>query len=203
MTQQKIKQPWERQPDESEKAYMAFECYLNLPRGHRSVRKAYIAYQKQLKGQDMPEDVGIPGYFGTWSPEHDWLNRAVEFDSWQAKLIHKQAAIKIAEARLEYLDHLPELVETHLGAAFGLYEEVSATQWKALKDALDRAGLVLPDKLELTGAEGGPLETHETGDRKEHTIVSAEKALKIGALLGSLGVLDVDEDEEDQDDEED
>ncbi|MFG0245696.1 MAG: hypothetical protein ACF8MF_06580 [Phycisphaerales bacterium JB052] len=186
------RQPWERLEDESEKAFLAFECYMDLPRGERTVRKAYVSYQKRLKGKDEPATVGIPGYFGEWSANHDWLNRAVEFDSWKAKQIHKQAAIKVAEARLEYLDHLPELVRAHLECALGLEDEVTAVQWKALKDALDRAGVVIPDRIELTGADGGAIKS-ETSGKVEHGILDAEKALKVAAVLGSMGVLNVDQ----------
>lgn len=67
---------WERQPDESERAFAAFRMWLEVdPTEGRSLIQAY----RQFSGR--PEVKKPPGYFRNWSTKYRWEDRARRYDN--------------------------------------------------------------------------------------------------------------------------
>lgn len=65
--------PWERQPDESEKAYAAFLCYRDLGTD-RNVTDAYRQSQRK------PDAKQADGTWNKWVKKHRWRDRARGWD---------------------------------------------------------------------------------------------------------------------------
>ena len=63
-----MKNPWERQPGETAKAYAAFLLYRDLPAIDRSVAAAWGRERGGKQGEK-------------WCTAYDWVNRAAEHDS--------------------------------------------------------------------------------------------------------------------------
>ncbi len=73
------KEPWDRRRDEPAKAYSAFEIYLDLPPGQRTLKAAYRLYTGN-------ENAGGPSdHFKGWAKRHDWEERALAYDDAKAK----------------------------------------------------------------------------------------------------------------------
>jgi hypothetical protein len=63
-----LREPWQRRPDESQKAFDAFQMYLN------SVKRSLTDIAKDSKFQCSTTNIW------RWSVVHDWKNRAWAFD---------------------------------------------------------------------------------------------------------------------------
>lgn len=81
-------QPWARRPDETDKAFAAFQAYRDLPAKARSQQAAYEAYVEERDG-DRRQNGGKPaarskppGYFCAWSSKHGWEDRAAAYDAY-------------------------------------------------------------------------------------------------------------------------
>jgi hypothetical protein len=68
--------PWERLPNETEKAFEAFGYYLRLPRP-RSVADAFFAF----KGIERPPNTDCPGGWRAWARQHKWILRVDIYDA--------------------------------------------------------------------------------------------------------------------------
>jgi hypothetical protein len=79
-------EPWERQPDESPKAFEAFTIYRNLG-SSRSMAK--VAEQLGKSNQLMSR----------WSRLHGWVRRAEAWDNEQDRLARQEQAIAIKKMR--------------------------------------------------------------------------------------------------------
>jgi hypothetical protein len=71
---------WDRLENEPERAYRAFECFLNLPSGERTLLAAY----RQHVGN--PEAVKPSDTWNRWSSQFAWRERAAAFDDHLASL---------------------------------------------------------------------------------------------------------------------
>lgn len=82
-----MSQIWDRQEDESEKAYSAFQHYLAMAPGHRTVKGAHDAYQI---ARGVPEKavttVNPNGYFWRWHARFAWKDRAKAYDDHQLQV---------------------------------------------------------------------------------------------------------------------
>lgn len=85
--------PWERQPNESARAYSAFCTYRNLgPK--RSVLRAW-------RLRTGCEKAAVPGNWNYWRAEHDWKKRAETYDAEMER--HHRALTEEIETKLEAL----------------------------------------------------------------------------------------------------
>jgi hypothetical protein len=73
------KEPWDRRRDEPAKAYGAFEYYLNLPPGQRTLKAAYRLHTGNENA------AGPSDNFKGWARRHDWEERALACDDAKAK----------------------------------------------------------------------------------------------------------------------
>lgn len=81
--------PWERLPNETPKAYAAFQMYLQLqPYGEMDEKRSIINVTKKL---------GLAAQSGVelWSAKYKWQERTIAYDSYRAN-----SAIKIKDAAL-------------------------------------------------------------------------------------------------------
>jgi len=65
---------WNRLDNEPERAYRAFECFLNLPSGERTLLAAY----RQHVGN--PDAVKPSDTWSRWSSGFAWRERAAAYD---------------------------------------------------------------------------------------------------------------------------
>jgi hypothetical protein len=73
------KEPWDRRRDEPAKAYGAFEIYLNLPPGQRTLKAAYRLHTGNENA------AGPSDNFKGWAKRHDWEERALACDDARAR----------------------------------------------------------------------------------------------------------------------
>jgi hypothetical protein len=74
------KELWERLENEPERAYRAFECFLSLPSGERTLLRAY----RQHVGN--PDAVKPSDTWSGWSSRFAWRERAAAYDDHIASL---------------------------------------------------------------------------------------------------------------------
>lgn len=156
--------PWDRQPGETLKAFQAFGEYLLLgPK--RSIGKlaAKEGRRRTLEG---------------WSSRNRWQDRVAAWDTEQlAKAMQDRSRLQ-ERARQRLIDQVEKAVDTlfellrgdlrALGTTTPILdrhgEEVgqaplvkASTRLQAAKEILDRAGVMVPKRIELTGADGKEL----------------------------------------------
>jgi hypothetical protein len=69
---------WDRLENEPERAYRAFECYLALPSGERTVVEAYRSYVGN------PDAIKPSDTWVRWSSDFAWRERAAAYDDHMA-----------------------------------------------------------------------------------------------------------------------
>jgi hypothetical protein len=80
MNRENAKQLWDRLQNEPERAYRAFECFLSLPSGERTLLRAY----RQHVGN--PDAVKPSDTWSGWSNTFAWRERAAAYDDHLARL---------------------------------------------------------------------------------------------------------------------
>lgn len=86
MAQEKPLEPWERQPDESNRAFAAFKIYAEMGPATRSLRKVAAAIGSPKTTKNV----------GEWSKKWNWPERARAYDNeiMRATVEEKRAAIR-------------------------------------------------------------------------------------------------------------
>jgi len=87
------RQPWEREPGESAKAFAAFECYRRLPPGERSLQRAWEDHSHrpgQMCERRGKEAGKPPGHWTGWMSRWHWTARALAWDEQLAGLARDQ-----------------------------------------------------------------------------------------------------------------
>jgi len=136
--------PWEKQPEETSKAFEAFRLYRDYGAG-RSLRKVA---EKHFEGS-----AGKLGWIETWSSKYGWVARCEAWDAHQDDIRRQAREDAIRSAEKELADELLDLVRTQIGLAKGA--DGSRVQLDALVDLLDRAGLKPIEKTETTHKTDG------------------------------------------------
>jgi hypothetical protein len=85
---------WDRLENEPERAYRAFECFLNLPSGERTLLAAY----RQHVGN--PNAAKPSDTWSGWSSQFAWRERAVAYDDHLASL-RREASERAIEEEAE------------------------------------------------------------------------------------------------------
>lgn len=106
-------QPWERQSQESAKAFSAFELYLQQC-AERSIRKV---------AQELNKSVAL---IARWSRRHGWVQRAREWDTFQAAEKTRQLLTKEVDSRLRRARHGEFIESTGMRAVQAIAAEVVA-----------------------------------------------------------------------------
>lgn len=149
------KEPWDRQPHETWKAYEAFLCYRDLGE-LRSIHKAAIKLGKSGR------------LLAKWSSRWQWVNRINAWNEHQAHVKHVehkelveaahekqriigQIAIEKIHERLEILD-ASEITPQYIAPIAKMAQELQAAGLGTIANT---------NRLEITGKGGSPLRTSE------------------------------------------
>ena len=95
--------PWDRIPGEPEKAFRAFECYLDMPYWERRDLHAYRAYVGN------PEAPHVSATWLSWKEEFFWEERARLYDLYVQKERREQTIRAQVEAGYELGDELARM----------------------------------------------------------------------------------------------
>lgn len=110
---------WDRMPQESNKAFHAFQCYLNLERAERS---AVAAYRKFTGNMLAKKPTSI---FVHWMADHEWRERVARHDAHLLQ-IERQAREKAHVAELEaFRGRQKNLSAALLNGAVGLLQKTN------------------------------------------------------------------------------
>lgn len=143
---------WHQIEGETPRAYEAFQTYLKIPLGKRTLVSAWeVMYRKPTGKHDRAS-----GHFNDWAAKNRWKDRAEHWDNHQLMLgmVKREMILERARQRLvdKALDVVNKLVEIAEGEVVP-----NVTQVSAANSALSRAGLVEYSRVEHTGAYGGPI----------------------------------------------
>lgn len=132
--------PWEKYPEESNKANSAFNVYLSLGHG-RSLSKTR---------QELGKSSGYLRVLETWSSKYNWVYRALEYDHHILKqtLSKRQEALDVGYARLlvdldKAIDVVSEVISLPNSSKLTKEDRSNLThKLRAAEMILDRVGLV-------------------------------------------------------------
>jgi hypothetical protein len=135
------KELWERLENEPERAYRAFECFLSLPSGERTLLRAY----RQHVGN--PDAVKPSDTWSGWSSRFAWRERAAAYDDHIAsmrreayeKVIEEEAARQAREVE-KARGRSNELLTLGYVRAMEWFEEMDASQMR-MSDVIQVARL--------------------------------------------------------------
>ncbi len=94
---------WSQQLGETPEAYAGFRAYLELGPGNRNIAAAY----RKLRG--VGPDVKVSGYFGRWSSQWNWRQRAAEWDAHVEALAEIGGMKELQAARRQTVEQAEEL----------------------------------------------------------------------------------------------
>lgn len=111
------RQPWEKQPEETPKAYQAFCVYRDMGTG----RTVDGAYQRRTMGaREAHQEKRADGTWKRWSSQHRWVERANAYDQYlDSERLKAIAVADSDQARQEYLQQLERFRSVHLRAGEG------------------------------------------------------------------------------------
>lgn len=140
--------PWNMRPDESAKAYQAFEVYRDMG-ADRTLERLGRHYGKTTGAMEL------------WSARYDWQARVRAFDEAAAAKASERALEDAAAVRSRQAQHAKaiQLRAMQKIAAMdpGDMSMSEATRaWQVGAEA-ERKALGIPEKVEVTGDDGGPL----------------------------------------------
>lgn len=131
-----MRELWDRLENEPERAYRAFECFLSLPSGERTLLGAY----RQHVGN--PDAVKPSDTWSGWSNTFAWRERAAAYDDHLASLrrdayertIEEEAARQAREVE-KARGRMNELLTIGYVRAMELLEEMDASEMR-MSDAI-------------------------------------------------------------------
>jgi hypothetical protein len=189
---------WERQRDESAKAFHAFTHYRDLGR-KRSRDAAYAQHTQECGRHETgtgPARLPLaPGVWTGWSTRWDWTVRAAEWDAeldrkkreaYETTLVRvansrraRQAAIalKMQEKALDSIEVL----------APGMIEPKDLPRFVETAAKMEREALGLPaetTQTQLTGAGGKPIAVQQVATKPDLSGMSDADLEQLEALLG-------------------
>jgi hypothetical protein len=134
---------WDRLDNEPERAYRAFECFLSLPSGERTLLEAY----RQHVGN--PDAVKPSDTWSGWSSSFAWRERAAAYDDHLASLrreayeraIEEEAGRQAREVE-KARGRMNELLTLGYERAMELLDEMDVSQMR-MSDAIQVARLHL------------------------------------------------------------
>ena len=135
------KELWDRLENEPERAYRAFECFLSLPSGERTLLEAYRRHVGN------PDAVKPSDTWSGWSSRFAWRERAAAYDDHLARLrreAYEQAISEEAARQAREVEKARgrsnELLTLGYVRAMEWFEEVDASQMR-MSDVIQVARL--------------------------------------------------------------
>jgi hypothetical protein len=146
---------WDRLDNEPERAYRAFECFLSLPSGERSLLEAY---RRHVGNADSPKPSDT---WSGWCSSFAWRERAAAYEDYLASLrrdayervIKEEAARQVREVE-KARGRVNELLTLGYERAMELLEQMDASEMR-MSDAIQVARLHI-DYLKVFGVEPEP-----------------------------------------------
>jgi hypothetical protein len=141
---------WHRQPDETAKAYAAFEVYLTLG-ADRSIDKAFQKSQRDTDGKTAAATA--PRHWEKWSSDFSWTDRARAYDQHLAQRLHETFEADLIARRQQVLrselrdaDALLKLWMRRMRDAelYDVKTLVSMGRWRMTISDLERRALGMP-----------------------------------------------------------
>lgn len=152
--------PWNMRPDETAKAYQAFEVYRDAGPGRTHDRVA----------ADCSKTVSL---IRQWSAAHGWAERVRAFDEAAAAKASERALEDAATVRARQAQHAKAIqlraMQKIASMDPGDMSMGEATRaWQVGAEA-ERKALGIADRLEHSGPEGGPIQTQDVVDEDART----------------------------------
>ena len=152
--------PWHRirgKGKETNAAWRAFRIYRDM--GYvRTAAKAWIEYREGTGKKPIP----LPRWFNEWQSYNKWTARCQAFDEAEYERVRLANERKRDAARQVLVDGAKAAAQSMLVMARGkrLPEQTveSSVARAAQRDVLKIAGVEPPERIEITGADGGPVE---------------------------------------------
>lgn len=165
--------PWNMRPDESAKAYQAFEVYRDM------------GADRSLERVSRTVPVRLPSV-KDWSSKYSWQARVRAFDEAAAAKASAIALEDAATVRARQAQHAKVIqlraMQKIAGTDPGDMTVGEATRAWQVGAENERKALGIPDKLEHSGPDGGPIPVDvETADTR---------AARILALMAAAPVVD-------------
>lgn len=143
-------QPYERQPGETPKAWLAFQTFRDAGPG-----REVVGTYRTLYGR--PQVTNVPGFFRTWQKDHRWEERAEAWDRFvddqrranllddhlARDLLHVQALRDVMDKMLQALAKKP------------LKEVTMRDILQGIELVIDKERLIAGDATERTEIRGG------------------------------------------------
>jgi len=127
------REPWEKRPGETQRAYEAFCIYMGMGPLERSLR----AVHDELYG----EDAANIRHVERWSRDHDWVDRAEAHDQHVNDQILKELESERVRSRLKRIRAGDELLERGLELLDSL--NLQDGEWQDAIRALKEADRIL------------------------------------------------------------
>jgi hypothetical protein len=140
--------PWDRLPDETDKAYTAFRAYLDLGRG-RSIDKAFHAAHMGNSKSKRSQP-----HWSAWSSRFNWVDRARAYDKHLIDKAFAEAEDCITSARTSLMEAAQQMVLLLQDHAQGKIQ-LDRLQHDSILEILNRAGITTIDKHEFEGKGSG------------------------------------------------
>jgi len=151
LTKRHPRDPWERMPGETDRAWAAFMAYRDAGPLRRKVDVA-----RALKGDSTL--TRAPTSWGTWSKKYDWPGRLEAYDAFLVQAARdRQDAISTAIKDMIIM-RAADIAQTVIDTATREAEETTRTQLDAAKYCLQTLGVSAPKQLELSGPKGEPVQ---------------------------------------------
>jgi len=133
------RQPWDRQPDETAKAFQAFQVYRDMG-PHRSIVK--VADEMGYKS---------PRHVKRWSSENDWVARVDKYIDHQDKQRQRKFRQLRDQAYEDLYERLDDVTKALIQAA------IKQGDVRAAIDIMDRCGMKPKNeqRIEIGSAEAG------------------------------------------------
>lgn len=126
--QDEIKSPWERWPEESDRAFGGFMTYLNMQPGNRSVDGAYRLFMGRAEATKKLDGwkAKAQGYFIEWSRRFQWDARARAWDDEIVRQTQQEIINRAADESLKWQRRRQEMIERQWRQAAALADKVDA-----------------------------------------------------------------------------
>lgn len=181
---------WERLPAETDKAWLAFQLYRDLPLEVRSLKRAAQMYYERL---NLPwDDDSDAKHITTWARTHNWQYRVRAWDAYvdqQARTAYVQKRVEAAERQAELGRSLTDIGQIGFESKLERHNDEEDTYNLGYEKIRDLAQLIDTGiKLERT-AMGEPI--HIEAREYRHEIAGSRS--DDGGRHKGLRVLDVEE----------
>lgn len=175
-----LPEPWERQPDESEEAWLAFRAYRDMPPEQRLIRRTAVKSVAVLT---------------RWYRDHDWIGRCKAFDAHvdSVSVEERKRILEMASRDLAY-DHALMLADARELVTRELGKLVSVSRDSEMHGLLKPSEVI---KLFETTVKLDRLVRGESTEniREEVDIskLSLDEVRELGRLMRKAGVISEDQ----------